>query len=168
MRRMSFDRDSSAGYLTNHMARLFARHLDERLQPLGLRIGAFPALLHLWGAEGLTQKDLVERLDIEQPTMAATLTRMERDGLITRARDAEDGRVQRILLTPRGRALEGPATAAAAAVNAQALNGLADSESAAFLTLIRRVIANLEPEQTPETQTPAPSGTGVAQAMGKP
>jgi DNA-binding MarR family transcriptional regulator len=84
---MTFDRDSSAGYLTNHMARLFAHHLDEKLRPLGLRLGAFPALLHLWETDGLTQKDLVERLGIEQPTMAATLTRMERDGLVTRDKD---------------------------------------------------------------------------------
>jgi DNA-binding MarR family transcriptional regulator len=160
---MTFDRDSSAGYLVNHMARLFARHLDDRLKPVGLRIGAFPALLHLWGSDGLTQKDLVERLDIEQPTMAATLTRMERDGLVTRKKDAQDGRVQRIWLTPRGRALQEPATAAASGVNALALAGLADSEIAALLTQVRRIIGNLEPGQPAEfqTKTPAPSGAGV-------
>lgn len=141
---MTFDRDASAGYLANHMARLFARQLEAGLRPLGLALGAFPALLHLWEQDGLTQRDLVERLGIEQPTMAATLTRMERDGLITRQADPSDARAQRIRLTDAARALRGPAIAAAQKVNARALHGLAPQEQADFLATIGRVIANLE------------------------
>ena len=140
-----FERDTSAGYLANHMARVFALALDAELHPLGLRLGAFPALLLLWEGDGLTQRDLVQGLDIEQPTMAATLTRMERDGLIQRSRDETDGRSQRIRLTARGRALEAPAKAAAQRVNAIALHGFGETESAAILQAMRRVIANFAP-----------------------
>lgn len=139
-----FERDTSAGYLANHMARVFALALDAELHPLGLRLGAFPALLLLWEGDGLTQRDLVKNLDIEQPTMAATLTRMERDGLIQRSRDETDGRAQRIRLTARGRAIEAPAKAAAQRVNAIALRGFANPERTAFLQAMRRVIANFE------------------------
>lgn len=137
-----FERDTSAGYLANHMARVFALALDAELHQLGLRLGAFPALLLLWENDGLTQRDLVQALNIEQPTMAATLTRMERDGLIRRSRDETDGRAQRIRLTARGRALEAPAKAAAQRVNAIALRGFAEPERAAILQSMRRVIAN--------------------------
>lgn len=139
-----FERDTSAGYLANHMARVFALALDVELHPLGLRLGAFPTLLLLWEGDGLTQRDLVQALDIEQPTMAATLTRMERDGLIQRSRDETDGRAQRIRLTARGRALEAPAKAAAQRINAIALRGFAEPERTAFLQAMRRVIANFE------------------------
>lgn len=141
---MGFDRDSSAGYLVNHLARLLAWHIEQRLNPLGLRIGAFPALLHLWETDGLTQKDLVGRLGIEQPTMAATLARMERDGLIRRTKSDADGRVQRVWLTEKARAMEGPATTAATHLNHDALRDLSDAETVAFLALLRRVIAPLE------------------------
>lgn len=140
---MRFDRETSAGYLANHMARLFARHLEARLRPMGLALGAFPALLHLWEEDGLTQRDLVERLDIEQPTMAATLSRMERDGLITRSKGSGDARVQHIRLTPKARALCAAAMAEAEAVNATALAGLTPAEQATFLQLMARVIATL-------------------------
>lgn len=139
-----FERETSAGYLANHMARVFALALDVELHPLGLRLGAFPALLLLWEGDGLTQRDLVQALDIEQPTMAATLTRMERDGLIHRSRDEADGRAQRIRLTARGRALEAPAKAAAQRINDIAMRGFAEAEWAAFLQAMRRVIANFE------------------------
>jgi DNA-binding MarR family transcriptional regulator len=141
---LSFSKDDSAGYLVNHLARLFARELQARIKPLGLSIGTFPALLVLWEGDGLTQRELIERLDIEQPTMANTLTRMERDGLIQRRQDPTDGRAQRIWLTEPARALEGVATAAAESVNSQALAGLAADERVIFLGLIRKVIAGLQ------------------------
>lgn len=145
---MTFDRDSSAGYLVNHLARLLTWQIEQRLNPLGLRIGAFPTLLHLWETDGLTQKDLVDRLGIEQPTMAATLVRMERDGFVRRVKDENDGRMQRIWLTPKARALEGPATAAAASLNELALSDLSPQEAAAFLDMLRKTIGRLHRPET--------------------
>lgn len=141
MKNMSFSKDDSAGYLANHMARLFERGLAARIRPLGLTTGTFPALLELWENDGLTQKQLVERLDIEQATMANTLSRMERDGLIKREKDSGDGRVQRIRLTERARALRDPAIAAATAENEDALFALSDEESAHFISLMQKIIA---------------------------
>jgi len=76
--------------------------------------------------------------------MANTLTRMERDGLIQRRQDPNDGRAQRVWLTEAARALEGVATAAAESVNSQALAGLAADERMVFLGLIRKVITGLQ------------------------
>ena len=134
-------KDQSAGYLANHMARLFARGLSARIKPLGLTTGTFPALLELWETDGQTQKQLVERLDIEQATMANTLARMERDGLIVRKKDESDGRIQRVWLTERSRSLRAPAIEAALAENADALSGLSEDEKRQFISLMQTVIA---------------------------
>ncbi len=148
-RRMTSFQNHSAGYLVNHMARLFARGLSERIKPLGLTTGTFPALLELWEKDGLTQKELVARLDIEQATMANTLTRMERDGMIVRKRDASDGRVQRVWLTDQARALKEPAIAAAVAQNADALVGLSEAERGVFLDLAQRIILAMKSDTPP-------------------
>ena len=140
---MGFDKSQSAGYLANHLARLFARAIQARIKPLGLTPGTFPAMLELWAQDGQTQRDLVRKLDIEQATMANTLARMERDGLILRAADGADGRVQRIWLTARGKALEKAATTAARDVNTEALEELTASEQRDFLRLLGRVVATL-------------------------
>lgn len=136
-----FDRTASAGYLANHMARLFFTGLARRIRPLGLAPAQFMALLELWQEDGLTQKQLVERLDVEQATMANTLARMERDGLVLRRPNPEDARSRQICLTDAARALQGPATQAAMAQNDVALTVLDDDERAAFLDMMRRVIA---------------------------
>ncbi len=149
---MKFDRQQSPGHLINYLARLFARALYRRIGRHGVTRGQFPVLLMLWEQEGVTQTQLAERLAVEQPTMANTLKRMERDGLIERVPDAEDRRQARIHLTPRGRALEEVLTASARETNAVALAGLEPAETQQLLALARRVIQNLERDS--ETLSP--------------
>ena len=123
------------------MARLFAIRLAERLGPLGLATAQFAVLMELWENDAPTQKQLVERLDIEQATVGNTLNRMERDGLIVRRPHPQDGRAQVICLTPKARGFEAAATRNAAAVNAEALADLTNDERASLLDLMRRVVA---------------------------
>jgi DNA-binding MarR family transcriptional regulator len=137
---MTFERDKSAGYLTNHMARLFARGLQDRIAPLGIVPGQFPTLLELWEREGVTQKELVAKLDIEQATIANTLTRMERDVLVRRTKQPEDARAQLIWLTPKAKRIRDKAYGAAQTQNDLALSGLSDREQAQFLDYMRRTI----------------------------
>ena len=141
---MSFEKNRSAGYLANHMARLFALGLAARIKPLGLAPAQFMTLLALWEEDGLTQKELVRRLDVEQATMANTLARMERDGLIAREPHPEDRRAQCVRLTDTARALEGEAKAAATAANEQALAGFSKTERARFLDFMQRAIAAMQ------------------------
>ncbi|MFV0512867.1 MAG: MarR family winged helix-turn-helix transcriptional regulator [Jhaorihella sp.] len=137
-------KQNSAGYLANHMARLFANRLHRRIGPLGLSPARFPVLLELWEQDGLTQSELVRRLDVEQATMANTLGRMERDGLIERQPSRTDRRARLVYLTPKARALQADAVAAAQAENRQALSSLSEAEQARFLDLMRRVIAAMQ------------------------
>lgn len=137
---MTLPPDASPGYLVNHLARIFAAALQARIKPMGLSTGVFPVMLHLWQQDGLTQRDLVGRVDVEQATMANTLARMERDGLITRRRDPEDGRVRRIWLTDLGRDLQTEATAAAAQENQNVLSGLPAEERDQLIALLRKAI----------------------------
>lgn len=138
---MTFQKDRSPGFLANQMARLFAKGLQQRIRPLGLAPAQFMTLLALWDEDGQTQSELVRRLDVEQATMANTLTRMERDGLIERRTKPEDGRSQSIHLTPRAIALRDPATQAARAQNEEALADFTESERQAFVAMMRRAIA---------------------------
>ncbi|MBB4287180.1 MarR family winged helix-turn-helix transcriptional regulator [Roseospira goensis] len=139
----AFDKTQSAGYLANHLARLFAQGLHRRIRPLGLAPAQFMTLLELWAEDGLTQKQLLERLDVEQATMANTLARMERDGLVVRTPHPQDARAQQVWLTDAARALQAPATDAAQAQNRQALAGLSAAEQGQFLDLMRRVLATM-------------------------
>ena len=134
----------SAGHMTNRAARLFIREIDGRLKPLGLSPGHLPVFFALGGGAALSQKELVEVAAIEQPTMAATLTRMERDGLVERQPDPHDGRVSLVHLTPMATKKVRDVATAIHAGNAKALAGFSEAEKETYLGMLRRIIANLE------------------------
>ena len=70
---MTFDRMESAAYLSTLLAKGFSKSLASRANALGFLPGQFPVLVELWNEDGITQRELLDRLDIEQATLANTL-----------------------------------------------------------------------------------------------
>lgn len=141
---MPLQRETSAGYMTNLAGRLFVRELDRRLAPLGLTPAHMPVLLALEDGVALPQKTLAERAGVEQPTMAATLNRMERDGLVSRTPNPEDGRSTLVALTPKALGKLPQIGKAVEAINALVLDPLTPTEQEQYFALLKRVIATLE------------------------
>jgi len=139
---MVFNRVDSATYLASQLAKAFSRSLQQRAADLGFSPGQFPVLMELWAEDGLTQKQLLDRVDIEQATMANTLARMERDGLIERRPHPSDRRAQLIFLTSRAKALEADAIAAAQAADEALFQGFRRFEKELMLEYIRWAVAN--------------------------
>ncbi|MDC9824027.1 MarR family transcriptional regulator [Devosia sp. ZB163] len=144
---MSYERETSAGYLTNWAARLFARSLERRI---GTGSGPMPVFFALQDGSTMTQKELVQVAAVEQPTMANTLNRMERDGLIVRTPDPDDRRSARIALTPLGLERAEAAFRAAVEVNDIATSALRPEERPAFHDMLRRVVSALERDGEPD------------------
>ena len=136
---MVFDKTRSAGALVSEIARLYAAALQRALAPLGLSRAQFVVLGELWLNDGMTQRELAERLGLEQATMANTLARMQRDGLITRKPHPDDGRSQQIWLTGRAKDLKDPATRAALEADSPVAAGLPLAERELFLSMLGRV-----------------------------
>ncbi|MET9485959.1 MarR family transcriptional regulator [Nocardia sp. NPDC006630] len=144
---LSVDRRTSLGYVINHLARLMEQALRDRIAEYGVVPGQFAQLLALYEKDGIAQNELCEKVRIDQSTMAHTLKRMERDGLILRTADPADGRRALIHLTDRARELQGPLVAAALDVNAIATAGFPDAQEEHFLRMARRAIGNLDADR---------------------
>ena len=138
------DRRSSLGYQVNHLARLLEQGLRTRTVGHGVVPGQFAQLLALYEQEPLTQRELCDRVQIEQSTMAYTLQRMERDGLIERTPDPADGRRSFISLTRRARELQETLASAARAVNETATQGMSDDAVDTLMKTMQQMIRNLE------------------------
>ncbi|MRH88157.1 MarR family transcriptional regulator [Nocardia sp. SYP-A9097] len=145
--RATLNRSSSLGYGINHLARLMEQALRDRIAEHGVVPGQFAQLLALYEQEGLTQNELCERVRIDQSTMAHTLKRMERDGLIERTPDPADGRRALIHLTDRARELRDALQSAAREVNDIATEGFSDTRRDALSSAVRQAIANLEADR---------------------
>ncbi len=141
---MTLIRETSAGYMTNWAARLFARELERQLAPTAIAPAYMPVLFALGDGSTLTQKELARRAAVEQPTMAATLNRMERDAMIDRHPDPGDKRSALVALTPLALGKVETVERVVSAINTLALEQLTPAERSQFLSLLARIIGVLE------------------------
>jgi MarR family transcriptional regulator, transcriptional regulator for hemolysin len=139
---MTYDRETSLGYMTNWAARLFVRAIERRLE--GGNAGPMPVFLALQDGRAMTQTALAREASVEQPTMANTLARMERDRLVERTPDPNDRRSALVSLTELGRARAEQAIAAAMQVNDSVAGALTPEELRTYFDILGRIVATLE------------------------
>jgi DNA-binding MarR family transcriptional regulator len=136
-------RTSSLGYQINHLARLLEAALRMRIAPHGVAPGQFAQLLALYEQDGVSQSELCRVVQIDQSTMALTLRRMERDGLVSRQPSQQDRRQMEIWLTDRARDLEATLVASAHETNALATAGVSEADLATTKRVIARMVDNM-------------------------
>src|SRR2546430_1555554 len=94
------------GLLLFGTARAWRTKLDQRLRPLGLSQGKWRTLIHVsQGGNKLTQKEIAERMGIEEPTLAGLLDRLQEDGWIKRQESPSDRRCKIVHLQRRSKAV---------------------------------------------------------------
>ena len=152
---MDLDVLSTPGHLISLAARGFARLSEARLKPLGFGIGHLPVLVALRDGRASTQRDLARFAKIEQPPMAQMLARMERDGLIRRSADPADGRSSRITLTAAAEARLPDAISVLLQGNREVLRDFTDKEARLLVTLLKRLIENLDQVASAESKESA-------------
>ena len=74
-------------------------------QPLGITYTQYIVFLVLWETDGVSVRELGQRLYLDSGTLTPLLKKMEEAGYVTRERSRDDGRVVLVHLTEQGRAL---------------------------------------------------------------
>jgi DNA-binding MarR family transcriptional regulator len=92
-----------AVYSTAHAFNRFYKPLLDRL---GLTYPQYLAMLVLWEQDGVSVKEIGERLYLDSGTLTPLLKRLEAAGLVKRTRSTEDERQVLVALTPQGQALK--------------------------------------------------------------
>lgn len=82
--------------------KLYAPYLDE----LGITYPQYIVLLALWEKDGLSVKEIGERLYLESNTLTPLLKRMEQKELLLRNRSKEDERTVIVSLTSTGKKMK--------------------------------------------------------------
>lgn len=131
------------GGLIQTLARLWPQALARRLESLDVRPGQVAVLRCLLERDGWTQAELCRRVGVEQPTMANTLKRMRRDGLIRQRRDPQDRRKTKVFPAGRGTELGGQLDLAESDLREAALAGLEPSQRRSLARNLEILVDNL-------------------------
>ncbi len=135
--------DESLGFQVNRLAGAMRAALEARLAEHGLTAPQWATLMRLLERDGWPQKPLGESQGMDKATIGGIVARLEAKGLIARRPDPEDGRINRVSLTGRGRKLALALRPLAAEVNGRAVAGLEPSEAGALRALLIRARVSL-------------------------
>jgi len=121
------------------MARTHRAIAAAQLAKLGLFPGQEIILIQLAASDGLSQKTLVETLSVNHATVAKTIGRMEKAGLVQRRVSEQDRRVSLVYLTPAGRSLHDDVIAVWRELETLTSGDLTAAERAALLAATEKI-----------------------------
>ena len=116
------------------------RHINK----INLYQGQPRMLKLLWGQEGITQNEIIEVLEISKPSVARTVKRLQKKGILFTKADATDKQMVKIYLTPRGYALREEATPIFEKIAINMLKGFTSEEKDEFINYIERIQKNIK------------------------
>jgi len=138
------DLSRNFGFLVNDVARLMRTAYDRRVKSLGLTRSQWWVVTHLFRANGVTQSELAEMLEIEKPTLGRLLDRLEAKGWVRREHDARDRRAWRVHLTEAVEPAMQTMREIAAELRRDALTGLSAAERERFVDTLIAIKSNLQ------------------------
>jgi len=133
------------GFLMVTLTRQWRRFVEEQLAASGLTDATWTPLLHLraWG-DGVTQKELAERVGLDGSSLVRLLDILEGHGWVERRADAADRRSKRIFLTAGGNAAVDRIRATMLQAELSMLQDLDDAEVEAMLGSVNKIRARME------------------------
>jgi MarR family transcriptional regulator, transcriptional regulator for hemolysin len=132
------------GSVMGRASRLWRAKLDERLGPLGLTQAKWLILVHLSRAGGaMPQKELVESVGVEGPTVVRVLDGLERLGLVERCGQHADRRTKTVHLTSQAAAMLEEILLIAAGLREEVLAGVSEEDLAVCNRVVTAMLRNM-------------------------
>lgn len=128
------------GALLYETGRAWRNKLDQRLRPLGLSQAKWIALLQLSKCgDGMTQKELAERIGIEEPTLVGLLDRLTADGWIERREADHDRRCKTVHLRRKAQTVLQQINKVAAGVRTELLVDINEAKLHKCMEVLRKI-----------------------------
>lgn len=117
--------------------------LDKRFMEYGIYFGQPPILEYIAQNPDSTQKEIADFLGVTPPSVATSVKRMEKSGLLMRVADKSDARRNNLQITLKGMELLRLAHAAFDEIDAVSLKDFTDEELDTLINFIKRMNSNL-------------------------
>lgn len=135
--------DLSLSYVVRIAHRLLVRDLDKALSSVGVSRGQWYFLNALWQEDGLTQRELSDRVGMKEPTTALALNGMEKSHLVYRVRDKGDLRKVRVYLTEAGHGMRNVLLPMIKTINDRATTDISPQDLATFHLVAKEITRKL-------------------------
>lgn len=133
------DLPTSLGYLLKEASSALRIAMEDVLRPLGMTVTSYSCLELLAQRPGLSNSELARGAFVTRQSMNVLLQSLEREGWVTRATTASEGRALPVTLTDAGRRQRAQASAAVKTVEDRMLAELSAPERRQAFELLTRM-----------------------------
>ncbi len=137
------DWDNAIGFLFHDVARFRSLVYDHFMQPYGLTRAQWRVLGTLLRKDGLTQRELCDRIDIGAVTLSGLIDRLEARDWVERREDPKDRRVKRVWRTDQVKEIRNNMQRRTNELNEMALKGLSQKQIEELVSMLEVVKGNL-------------------------
>ncbi|HZI69699.1 MAG TPA: MarR family transcriptional regulator [Nitrososphaeraceae archaeon] len=142
-----YDFENNIGFIVNRAAKAFVKALDTDLrQNVGVTFGQWKVIVMLANQNGLTQKEIADKLGLEGPTLIPIIDKMEQEGLLVRKVDPDDRRNNRIYRTEKADELWDRMIVCALRIREVSLRGIPEQDINTMRKVLEKISENLRME----------------------
>ncbi len=117
---------------------------NHKLEKYGFTVSQVSVLAQLWREDGLTQKEIAERLQIKPPSLTGLVDTLVSRGWVLRKEDEKDARIKRLYVTEEGRELSFKSLEVAKEMEDILCKGFTVEEKQLLFCWIKKMYTNLD------------------------
>ncbi|MCQ4935224.1 MULTISPECIES: MarR family winged helix-turn-helix transcriptional regulator [Anaerotignum] len=145
---MDFDLSKCIGFVTTSAIKIVTEDFNRRMIKYGSTRIQWIALYFLLNTDKeMSQKELASLMNIQDPSLARLIDRMERDGLIRRIENQKDKRMKILELTEAGRLKAESLMHCGQEFSDLLLEDISDEDVEIFHKVLDKMLNNIEKKQ---------------------
>lgn len=142
-----FNLTDCIGFITNTASKKIVDAFNERFRDNNITRVKWIALFFIGEEKNISQKELAQKMNANESSIARLLERMERDDLCVRERDTTDRRIIRVNLTSKGAQLRTELLPLGQSFHDDATDGIPAGDLEIFKNVLDKMVANVTKDQ---------------------
>ena len=138
-----FSLNDCIGFITNIASKRLSDEFNRRLESYGVTRVNWIAIYYIGENNGISQRELANKMDVNESSIARLLDRMEKEELTVRTKDPSDRRTARVYLTEKGEKLRISLIPLAQEFQNDVTRGLSADELEIFKKVLDKMVENL-------------------------
>lgn len=138
-----FDLNDCICFITNTASKKISDEFNTRLEDSSTTRVQWMALYFIGEIDGIIQKELSQKMNVQESSIARLIDRMEKENLCYRIRDVKDRRITRVRLTTLGEALREELLPLGQSFHNEATQDISQVELAIFKKVLDQMVRNL-------------------------
>lgn len=118
--------------------------MNREVKKYDIKSGQLIYLLNLYNKDGKSQEEISKNLEIDKGATTRTLKSLEEQGLITRVKDDQDKRTNRIYLTEKSKYIKDDVYSLIEQARKEVKKSLTEEEEKILISLLEKIYKNID------------------------